>query len=516
MKNRAFILLLFVFAVGNSYGQKYDYNWMAGYYSGIGFDSTYNHYFGISKFNFANTPVSISKDSLNFNFNRSNSIISDKDGNLLFYCNGVRVHNRFDEKIENGDSLSGGYFIYNLDTWALALGILYEQYHLVLPNPLNEDLYDIFHVYMDSFLVSGGLYASGKKVLKSTVDITAKNNHGKIIYKNEPVINQNNSFSLAAVKHGNGIGWWLVSYRTKTSCYDLAYYDGSNVISNYSQCPGGGIEEPEYYVSERFSPDGSLFVTASTSIGLSIFNFERCSGQLSFKQIVQIQELLDSTSWWPTSVEFSPNGRFIYVFCNYRIFQFDLQAADIASSRVTVGVFDPTHECPFRQTFTHAQLAPDGKIYMNGGSNNYCIGVIDNPNGQGASCNFNDMALTLPTFISGLPYYPNYRLGALPGSPCDTLTGLNETARAEKEKILKVFPNPATDYITVDYGFTDWNKGEATLEITNQLGQVVHRQPLPMYSGFQKVEVSQLAIGVYTAFIKRGVQVVATAKFVRE
>lgn len=488
---------------------------MAGYYSGIGFDSTFNHYFGISKFDFANTPVSISKDSLNFNFNRSNSIISDKDGNMLFYCNGVRVHNRFDEKIENGDSLSGGYFIYNLDTWALALGIVYEQYHLVLPNPGNENLYDIFYVYVDSFLVTGGLYSSGRKVLRATLDISANNGHGKLVSKDVTTIEQKNNISIAAVKHGNGKDWWLVSYRTLTNCYDLALYTDSNVTTHASQCLNVGAEEAGYFVPERFSPDGNLFGTLSSSMGLSVFNFDRCSGQLNLKELVPIQELKDSTDWWPMALEFSPDGRFLYAFCKYRIFQFDMQASSIAASRVTIGVYDRTHKCPFNQTFTHAQLAPNGKIYMNGGSNNYCIGVIDNPNGQGLSCNFNDMAITLPTFISGLPYYPNYRLGALPGSPCDTLTSLNETARAEKEKILKVFPNPATDFVTIDYGFTDWNKGEVVLEITNHLGQVVHRQPLPMYSGFQKVEVSQLATGVYTALIKRGVQVVATAKFVK-
>ncbi len=487
---------------------------MAGYNSAGGFSNTYQHWLGISKFDFDISPVNISRDSLGINFDKSNSIISDKDGNLLFYCNGVRIHNRLDEKIENGDSLSDGYLLYNLGS-SLYLGEVYEQYHIVLPNPNNPNLYDLFYVFADTFQVPTGLSIDGKKILRATIDIAANNGHGKVTSKDVSIIEHENNISIAAVKHGNGKDWWIVTYITFTNCYSLINYNGNENLITSVQC-GGGIDERGYSKAERFSPDGSIFASVGSLGGLSIFNFDRCLGQMNLRELVPIQELKDSTYWWPTGLEFSPNSRFAYVFCNYRIYQYDMQAANIAASRVTVGIYDKTHKCPFNQTFTHAQLAPNGKIYMNGGSNNYCIGVIDNPNGLGLSCNFSDTALTLPTFISGLPYYPNYRLGALPGSPCDTLTGLNETARAEKEKILKVFPNPAIDFVTVDYGFTDWNKGEATLEIANQLGQVVHQQPLPMYSGFQKVEVSQLATGVYTAFIKRGVQVVATAKFVKE
>ena len=74
----------------------------------------------------------------------------------------------------------------------------------------------------------------------------------------------------------------------------------------------------------------------------------------------------------------------------------------------------------------------------------------------------------------GVPNYPNYRLGALTNSQCDSLDRPYRVQRAAKEQILKIYPNPATDYTIIDYGFTDWNKGPVSLEICNALGQVIY------------------------------------------
>ena len=116
----------------------------------------------------------------------------------------------------------------------------------------------------------------------------------------------------------------------------------------------------------------------------------------------------------------------------------------------------------------------------------------------------------------GVPNFPNYRLGSLFGSACDTLSTATQDVRDTKEQVLKVFPNPANDVTTVDYGFTDWNKGPVSLQITDALGQVVYTQPLPMYSGFQRLDVSRFATGIYNVAIKRSGATVAVSKLVKE
>jgi hypothetical protein len=197
------------------------------------------------------------------------------------------------------------------------------------------------------------------------------------------------------------------------------------------------------------------------------------------------------------------------------LLQFDLWANDILGSVDTVGRYDG-YARSLGSLFFSSQLAPDGKIYISCGNTDADYHVINNPNEKGDSCDFVQHGVLLPTPSGNVPCFPNYRLGALPGSACDTLSGLNELQRAAKEQIIKVYPNPASDYIIVDYGFTDWNKGQPGLEICNALGQTVYAQQLPMYSGFQKIDVRGLAGGVYMVYIKRQNAVIANGKFVRQ
>ena len=52
------------------------------------------------------------------------------------------------------------------------------------------------------------------------------------------------------------------------------------------------------------------------------------------------------------------------------------------------------------------------------------LSVVNNPNGLGAACNFQPFSFYLGGHrtYAGLPNNPNYELGALRGSACDTLT----------------------------------------------------------------------------------------------
>ncbi|MFN8323225.1 MAG: T9SS type A sorting domain-containing protein [Chitinophagales bacterium] len=510
-------LIIFSLVVTCLFGQaqKHDYNWMTGYFSSLGYDSNYQHWFGISKFDFNQQPVAITRDSLTISFDGSNSTISDVDGNMLFACNGIKVYNSFDEKIV--DSMDGGsLYLRTMYPWAYSLGIGYPQYHIVLPNPTNNKLYDIFYVLVDSFHIPSGLLIEGTSMLRCQIDVSLNGNKGASTQKDVIVNPVNSSLTVSAVKHANGRDWWLCRKGSDNNCYYIDYYNGDTISSNsIVQCLGLPTARG-YSGVLRFSPNGERLVMISETGTVNFFSFDRCTGLVNAVDQFIIPEIRDSVQWFPT-VEFSPDGRFAYVFCVYRIFQYDIQATSIQSSRQTVGIFDPNHQVPFYQTFYNAQLAPDGKIYVSSGNSNYSLGIINNPNGQGASCNFNDTALNLPTFGSGVPYYPNYRLGALAGSPCDTISSLNETERAAKEKQVKVFPNPASDFVTVDYGFTDWSKqGEVSMEIVNELGQVVYAQPLPQYSGFQKMNIADFVGGFYTVYIRRGNLVIAASKFTKQ
>jgi hypothetical protein len=287
---------------------------------------------------------------------------------------------------------------------------------------------------------------------------------------------------------------------------------GLQVMSGLS-CLGDTIVDEDIGAA-CFSPDGSKYVYLSYYTGLRVFDFDRCSGELSDGQYLPMPVIADS-EWLGLGTAFSPNSRYLYVSITEQLYQFDLSATDIFSSIDTVGIYDG-FRLPSGSYFATQQIAPNGKIYMSCGNAEQDYHVINSPDSSGSACGFGQHSLILPSISGGLPNFPNYRLGALTGSPCDTLTTATENVRTAKEQILKIFPNPATDYAMIDYGFTDWNKGPVSLEICNALGQLVYNQKLPMYSGYQKIDVSAFASGVYMAFIKRGAGVVAMAKFVKQ
>lgn len=121
----------------------------------------------------------------------------------------------------------------------------------------------------------------------------------------------------------------------------------------------------------------------------------------------------------------------MYIANTEYVFQYNLKSIDIASSVDTVAVFDGYVDDYGVATFSLMQIAPDGKIYFFNGGQKW-VHYISNPNKKGKNCNFIQRAFEMPAGGSpgGIPYYPNYRLGPLDGSLCDTL-GLNNEPLAD-------------------------------------------------------------------------------------
>ena len=507
-----FIGMTWALSVGFVSAQKYDYTWLTGYDSYAIHDTATSHTFGNTKFDFNQAQVAITLDSLGINFNRCISVISDSIGNVLFYTNGVRVNNGLDELIQNGDSLGWGALYSYFSTYEYESGNANPDILISLPNPKSKNIFDLFYGYIDTS--NGGTDLSCKRLLQAKIDIVANNAHSAVIEKDRIVLQRETNWSITALRHANGRDWWICTGITGGNCYEVFLYDGSDTPQWTVQCGGINLLHDHSYCA-RFSPDGTHYMVASDLGSGSLFDFDRCSGTLTLKEEFGVGTLEGSADIWPAGLEFSPDSRFVYLFCGERTIQLDVQASPVISSIDTVNRYDGFN-VPYPSISSYGQLAPDGKIYTCTEGGNYYISVIDNPNGQGANCNFLPHNIQMPSWMIGLPYYPNYRLGALAGSACDTLAGLNEIARADKEKIIKIFPNPAIDNTIVDYGFTDWSKGPVSLQISNELGQIVFEQTLPMYSGYQKIDVSKFAAGLYNAAIVRNNGVVGVGKFVKE
>jgi hypothetical protein len=110
------------------------------------------------------------------------------------------------------------------------------------------------------------------------------------------------------------------------------------------------------------------------------------------------------------------------------------------------------------------QLGPDGKIYAACASGVKSFHVIHNPDEKGLNCDYQQHGVALPTYNAfSIPSFPNFRLGPLDGSSCDTL-GLNNRPiswwRSEPDTLTPLLVNfHDLSYYEPDSWFWDFGDG---------------------------------------------------------
>jgi hypothetical protein len=98
-----------------------------------------------------------------------------------------------------------------------------------------------------------------------------------------------------------------------------------------------------------------------------------------------------------------------------------MQAADIAGSMTIVAELENVN-CPFQPALSYMELGPDGIIYCRNLNGAYCMHRINHPEREGTACELEQNAMNFePYAFKNLPHFPNFRLGPVDGSPCDTL-----------------------------------------------------------------------------------------------
>lgn len=243
-----------------------------------------------------------------------------------------------------------------------------------------------------------------------------------------------------------------------------------------------------------FSPDGSLYSNVDNLKDLNIFRFDRCTGLFYDSTYIQVPNPTPSTYDNRTvGMAFSANSRFLYVILYTRIIQYDMQAANIAASQTYVAEWD-TFSNPFYTRFLSAQLAPDNKIYIGTSASCYNLHYIDEPDSAGLACDVIQNTFAISSTNHTVPTYPNYDLGRWVGSPCDTLVGVNENEQDNYP--IKVFPNPASDFITINYKILP--NETAQFVLYNTMGEIVNKKNL--FGSFKSllVHTNNLRNGVYS------------------
>jgi hypothetical protein len=147
-------------------------------------------------------------------------------------------------------------------------------------------------------------------------------------------------------------------------------------------------------------------------------------------------------------------------------------------------------------------LAANGKIYLTSGNGVQHLHEINYPDSAGLACDVQQHAVSLGVWhFRTVPNHPNYNLGPVVGSVCDTLAiGIEELKHDFK---FSISPNPTSDgYIKLVYILPQNKSG--VFEVYNIAGQLVYQMNLPAWSTLQFVKMPEMSNGVYTCVIKSG------------
>lgn len=472
---RMILLLVVIFGCINlAFNQKYEANWVFGDSAGLNFNDGIISYFNSSILD-----------------GEAAASISDSLGNLLFYTNGQNVWNKNHEIMPNGDSLEIGLVgdFVSSETQGV----------LILPKPDTPNFYYIFQ------LQDHGPFG----VKYSMVNMNLSGGLGDVSVKNITLYDLDITEKMQFVKHGNGVDYWLILHQWP----DLIETDDSTYIFTSFLITPSAILGPykQVYGPKAFLPDIPYFGWGEMIISetgnklvyirqdkIDIYDFDRCSGV--FENWIEITNLPQLMHYGGS---ISPDGTKIYVSTvgdnESYIFQFSLTAENIDSTRQLV----------FENTFNNYaigqhELGPDGKIYIamyaygefpneifTSKNQNLC--VINNPNELFPLCDFdtNTISLGERRVIGGLPNLPNYNLGALIGSECDTIT--TNIPNISNINFFKISPNPASNEIYIKSN--NFESESFNISIINALGaQVIYKIGSQLND---PIDISKLQPGIY-------------------
>jgi hypothetical protein len=488
-------LFLNLIVFNYAYGQvKQDYQWIMGY------DQAADPKIINLDFNFCNNSISQASTIDGFWMEGSNTSMSDTNGNLLFYSNGCYIINKAGEVMDNGEGINPGLIE---DIYCPAGGSPYIQGVISIPAPGSDSLYYIFNLDMDLpyFMVPNFLGVAPERLYYQVIDMTEYNGLGKVISKNQIAIQDTFARGcLKAVRHANGVDWWIIVPKSHSYCYFLTLVTTQGVQPAVLKCEGkiwGDLD----LTQSVFSPDGTKYIRCNKENGLNIFDFNNETGDLSNPLVID----LPNDTFYNGGVSVSSNSRFLYLSARKKLYQFDLHTDDIAASQILIGEWDGFSD-PYPTIFYISALAPDNKIYISSTSSHRFLHVIHQPDSLGLACNLEQRGLALPSNnFATIPNFPHYRSQA---NDCDTM------ASNSKDPILtntlRLFPNPAKNHITIQTGLNNL-LSSIYFEVYNLIGQKIKVEEI---QNGVPIDITDINTGIYY-YIVRSKNCTASGKLIK-
>lgn len=305
------------------------------------------------------TPIAIGDGKIITN--EGCATISDGNGNLLFYTDGIRVWNKNHQVMENGNGLKG----HPSST----------QSALIIPKPGSNTVYYLFTTTAEAG--PGG-------VCYSVVDMQSAAGLGSVIEKNT-LLHTPTCEKLAAAWHINGTDIWVMGHEFGNNVFTayLVTVDGIDTTPITSST--GVITDANGAGHLRFSPTGKRLAMTSRGKATQLFDFDPATGS------VQNPVSLAQDNY---GVEFSASGTILYVGTNgvqeSSLYQYQLQTADIMSTATEL--LSVNNNSGFR--IGALQRGPDNKIYV-ARHQATALSVINFPDIQGIGCGLTENSVSL-------------------------------------------------------------------------------------------------------------------------
>jgi hypothetical protein len=431
-----------------------------------------------------------------FNINNGVASICDKNGNFLMMTDGILLYN------SNGDTIKGGGGNINNDCYSKQFNFhnAYVQNSIIIPKIKNE--YYIFYGTISNSKCNAffppTIYDTFDfdEIRYSVVDMDKNNGAGEITVLNKQLLSVPspwvNKVGITATRHANGRDWWVVRPSSRQRQYKYIFLVTPDTIIEHTQDLGlyfGGFQS-DNSGQIIFSQDGRFYAECTNNGPITIYDFDRCKGEFNIKRIIEPTAFKDKTynNWvnW-CGVCFSPNNQYLYICDDRFVYQINIYELNDSLATIKVSEKDTSKNFP---KYSNMQLTPTGNIWI-GSWNSISseINAIMKPNEYGKACEFKFDYISLLSNTDDPPNIPNYSLGALAGSPCDTIRV------PPNEWVL--YPNPTTEEIKLKV--PNSIEGEIVqVGIYDMLGKLVLMQERLVDIDHEvRIDVRRMADGMY-------------------
>jgi len=350
------LLLMTMLSPMSTFSQGEGNNWYFGNFAGC-------------TFNFG-APVALTNGQLSTI--EGSATMSDKNGNLMFYSDGMKVWNKNHIQMPNGFGLLG-----NSSS---------TQSAIIVPQPLSNT---IFYVFTTD--VSGG----GNGLRYNVVDMTQSGGLGNVTVKNTALVTPVEE-KVTACRHANGCDFWVVTQKRNTNSF-YAYLVTSAGVNAVPVISSSGTVSNNDLGYLKINPQGTKMASAVWGQSrFEFFDFNNATG------VVSNGFSTPNLYQYAYGVEFSPNGNLVYGTGELllKVYQWNLLAGNQAAINASVTVVGTS-----ASSETGAlQLGPNNKMYLARYPMQW-LGVVNSPNTVGVGCNFvdNGVGLSGKSCYIGLP-----------------------------------------------------------------------------------------------------------------